>query len=319
MDNELLYRYLQCRTTGEEEARVLAWLEADPEHRERMAALCGRMETMALLSPRIGDLYAESRMKGRRRMLRRWCAVAAAAVVALCAVAVHLTASHYRRTFGSMERIVAAQNAPLRYTLEDGTTVWLNTGATLAGSAVFTGCERSVRIVGEAMFEVAPDARRPFVVHTAACDVRVLGTKFNVEADAAGKVFGVALLRGCVEVMPHATHERIILTPSQTVTLRDGAFVRSSIADTDDYLWTDGYINLKGHTFGELIERFRKAFGVRIDTGDMPLPEGRYQWGRIRISDGVDNAMKVLQDSYPIRYTFDPEHRTVVVRPEEIR
>lgn len=316
MDNELLYRYLQCRTTDEEEARILAWLEASPKHRERMTVLCGRMETMALLSPRIGDLYAESRMKDGRRMLRRWCAVAAAVVV-LCAVVVHFTAWHYRRTFGSMERIVAAQNAPLRYTLEDGTTVWLNTGATLVGPAVFTGRERSVRIVGEAMFDVASDARRPFVVHTAACDVRVLGTKFNIEADAAGKVFDMALLRGHVEVMPHSTRDRIILAPCQTVTLRDGIFVRDSIAEADDYLWTDGYINLKGHTFGELIERFRKAFGVRIDTGDMPLPEGRYKWGRIRISDGVDNAMKVLQDSYPIHYTFDSEHRTIVIRPEE--
>lgn len=314
MDNELLYQYLLCHTTEKEEQKILAWLEASPQNREQLIALCSQMETMALLSPRIEDLYTENNLKNNmRRRLRRWSAIAAAAVILLCAVTVYLTSSYYRSMFGNMEQTVVAQNAPLRFTLADGTTVWLNTGATLVTPAVFTGRERKVCISGEAMFDVTHNEHRPFVVQTAACDIRVLGTKFNVIADSSGKIFETALLKGQVEVMQRTTHERIILAANEKVTLRNGNFICNNISNIDDFLWTDGYINLKGHTFKELIERFQKVFDVKIDTGNTPLPKGYYQWGKIRISDGVDNAMKVLQDSYSFHYEFDPEHRTIIV------
>lgn len=317
MDKELLYRYIQCRTTQEEEARILVWLESDPANRKTLSAMYGRMETLTLLDARIGDLYSASRMRAsRRRRLLRWSAAVAAAVV-LCAGAVHFTASHYRTTFGRQETVLAAQDAPVRYTLGDGTTVWLNAGATLECPAVFTGHERVVGITGEAMFDVRHDEDHPFVVRTAACDVRVLGTKFNVLADAAGATFEAALLRGRIEVVNRTTHERIVLAADESVSLENGALVPGRIADADDYLWTDGYINLKGHSFGELISTFGRAFAVKIDTTALPMPEGRYKWGKIRIADGIDNALKVLQNSYAFDYTFDSDARLVVLRPHK--
>ena len=242
---------------------------------------------------------------------------AAGPAVVLCAGAVHFTASHYLTTFGRQETVLAAQDAPVRYTLGDGTTVWLNAGATLECPAVFTGRERTVGITGEAMFDVRHDEDHPFVVRTAACDVRVLGTKFNVRADAAGSTFEAALLRGRIEVVNRTTRERLVLAANESASLENGALVRGRIADADDYLWTDGYINLKGHSFAELLSTFRRAFNVRIDAEALPMPEGRYKWGKIRIADGIDNALEVLQNSYAFDYTFDSEKRLVVIRPHK--
>ncbi|MFQ7386642.1 MAG: hypothetical protein ACLRM8_02130 [Alistipes sp.] len=58
-------------------------------------------------------------------------------------------------------------------------------GTTLEYPAVFARGERRVKVTGEAMF-VKSDPRHPFVVETFACDVRVLGTKFNAEANEEG-------------------------------------------------------------------------------------------------------------------------------------
>lgn len=316
MDKELLYRYINCRATKEEEAKVLEWLESDSANRKTLAAMYGQMETLTLLDARIDDLYTVHTMRAsRRRRLFRWSLSTAAAVLVVCGLAVHFTANHYRTTFGRQETVLAAQDAPLRYTLTDGTTVWLNAGAMLECPAVFTGRERVVGITGEAMFDVQHDEDHPFVVRTAACDVRVLGTKFNVLADGAGEVFETALLRGRIEVINRATHERLVLGEDESASLKNGALVRSRIADADDYLWTDGYINLKGHSFAELIATFRRSFNVRIDVNAMPMPAGRYKWGTIRIADGIDNALKILQNSYSFDYTFDSEERVVVIRP----
>ena len=56
---------------------------------------------------------------------------------------------------------------------------------------------------------------------------------------------------------------------------------------------------------------------MRIDSEALPMPAGRYKWGKIRIADGIDNALEVLQNSYPFDYTFDSEKRLVVIRPHK--
>lgn len=154
--------------------------------------------------------------------------------------------------------------------------------------AVFAGRQRTVRISGEAMFDVAHDETQPFVVETYACDVRVLGTKFNVSASESEGSFETALIRGRVEIRNRTTHETVALHPDETVMLKNDRLVRSTIADPDDYLWTDGYVNLKGHTFEELIARYRKVFDVRIELDGVRMPDTRFKWGKICVKDGVD-------------------------------
>ena len=198
--------------------------------------------------------------------------------------------------------------------LDDGTRVWMNSESELRYPVSFHGSERRVYLKGEAYFEVKHDEEHPFVVETFACDVRVLGTKFNVLAEKEAGLFETALMQGCVEVRSQQTGERITLRPDETVRLENNRLIRSSLADRDDYSWTSGYINLKGHTFTELIDRFRRAFDVRIELDGVHTTDTRFQWGKICVKDGIDNAMKVLQNAYPIVYEFDAENRTVTVR-----
>ena len=66
-------------------------------------------------------------------------------------------------------------------TLGDGTKVWLNAESSIRYPAVFIGAERTVEVTGEAYFEVAKDASKPFkVVIKDQEEVDVLGTSFNI-------------------------------------------------------------------------------------------------------------------------------------------
>ncbi len=67
-------------------------------------------------------------------------------------------------------------------TLADGTRCWLNTASSLKYPAAFTGNERRVTVTGEVYFDVAKDAKRPFIVMADNSEIRVLGTQFNVNA-----------------------------------------------------------------------------------------------------------------------------------------
>jgi ferric-dicitrate binding protein FerR (iron transport regulator) len=66
--------------------------------------------------------------------------------------------------------------------LSDGTNVWLNAVSSLRFPAAFAGNERMVQVTGEAYFEVAHNAKKPFRVEVKGMHVQVLGTHFNINS-----------------------------------------------------------------------------------------------------------------------------------------
>lgn len=320
MTEEQLYRYVTCKATTEEEQAVLEWLAASPEHEQLLARIHYRHDLAALSAPLIDRLYEQDRRKNPGMLLRRWgtAAAAAAAVLSLLVGGYYYRESRNLRQQGAQWLAVAVPPGQhVRMALADGTDVWLNAGTRLEYPALFTEDTRRVRIDGEARFDVAHDARHPFVVETFAADVKVLGTEFNVAADKMCGTFSTALFEGSVEVRDRITDAAVVLQPNQKVRLVDGKLVTVPIEHPEDYLWTEGYINFKGHTVREILDKYRHVYGVAIRLENVTLPDTRFQWGKIQVQDGIDNAMKVLQNIYPITYEFDSETRTITVREAE--
>ncbi|HEY0668863.1 MAG TPA: FecR family protein, partial [Sphingobacteriaceae bacterium] len=83
--------------------------------------------------------------------------------------------------------------------LPDGTRVWLNAASSLKFPVVF-GKERTVKLTGEAYFEVAKDKNKPFTVSVGNIGVKVLGTHFNVMAYTDEEAITTTLLEGKVKV-----------------------------------------------------------------------------------------------------------------------
>lgn len=81
--------------------------------------------------------------------------------------------------------------------LADGSTVRLDTNSKV--EVRFRAGRRDVRLVrGQALFQVAHDATRPFVVQADGASVTALGTRFDVKHEAGG--VRVTLVQGSVEV-----------------------------------------------------------------------------------------------------------------------
>lgn len=81
-----------------------------------------------------------------------------------------------------IQEIVAERGERMNITLNDGTSVVLNSASALRYPSHFNGDSREIELEGEAFFSVARNENKPFVVHTEGADIRVLGTKFNVNA-----------------------------------------------------------------------------------------------------------------------------------------
>ena len=301
MDDLLLQKYLRNETSEEELVEVLDWLDASTENQRYL----DRLDYISNLN----ILAGEAQPRIRRRTVSLWkrtaqWSAAAAAVLLACAGLGHYMADRIleRRT-QDMMAITASNGQSMSVTLSDGTTVWLNSGAKLEYPSIFSRKTRRVKISGEAMFEVEHDASRPFIVETFACDAEVLGTKFNILADARTADFSAALLEGRLKIS-----NRLV----------DGHLKLNRITDPDDFRWVDGLMNLNTLSFGEVIRKFENYYGVRI-TIDNPedMPELKYH-GKIRVSDGVDHALKLLQITNNFSYTRDDETNTIHIKITKI-
>ncbi|MDP3070552.1 MAG: FecR domain-containing protein [Opitutaceae bacterium] len=169
--------------TAAEQDEFLQWLAADPRHGEWLAqhrrtvgdfaALAHwRLEHSAEPNP---DLLAPP----RRRI--HWLAPTLLATAA----AITLAAVWWRATPAAPLVTPSASVAELkRLILEDGSSVQLNLGAVV--TTEFSASERRATLVhGEALFTVAKNPVRPFIVRAGGVDVRAVGTAFSVRLDQA--------------------------------------------------------------------------------------------------------------------------------------
>ena len=99
-------------------------------------------------------------------------------------------------------------------TLSDGTVVYLNSGSTLRYPVAFGADLREVSFSGEAYFEVAKDAERPFYVVVDDMKIKVYGTSFNVNTHYTGKVQTV-LVEGKIGIETPVSGKEYEVSPGQ--------------------------------------------------------------------------------------------------------
>jgi ferric-dicitrate binding protein FerR (iron transport regulator) len=107
--------------------------------------------------------------------------------------------------------------------LPDGSQVWLNADSRIVYNESFRGAAREVQLCGEAYFDVVKDPLHPFVIHTRAIDVLVLGTALNIRSYSNENNTEAVLIHGSVQVTLHNDPEKkIILKPNDKLVVRNG-------------------------------------------------------------------------------------------------
>ncbi|CAN5680364.1 FecR family protein [soil metagenome] len=135
------------------------------------------------------------------------------------------------------QNLVAENGSRTRTILPDGSTVWLNAGSHISFSENFSGKIREVTLDGEAYFDVIKQPQRPFIVHVAGYDIRVLGTAFNVKSYTTDKTLETTLIRGLVQVTKQGKEQQqpILLHPNEKLIVdKIAANVAEKLPDTNE-------------------------------------------------------------------------------------
>ncbi|WP_187269554.1 FecR family protein [Flagellimonas hymeniacidonis] len=190
--------------------------------------------------------------------------------------------------------------------LSDGTEVFLNSGSSLKYPVSFldTG-QRSVFVKGEAYFDVAPDASRPFIVRTDLTEVKVLGTRFNVSAYEEDDFIDVALVEGAVNLRPLSGAKKNTLTPMNPGQLaRFGKLTGEiSLVDVNTNLytmWMQNRLVFRNQTFDDILRKLERHYNVDFENHNEKL--GREEFNATFYRVGVDSVLNYFNKAHEIDF-----------------
>ena len=182
--------------------------------------------------------------------------------------------------------------------LPDGTEVWLNANSQLVYST-FSATLRKVELKGEAFFKVAHNEKVPFVVKTNECDIKVLGTTFNVMAyDEFGRK-EITLIEGKVDVQ--TANENQVLKPGQSLIIKDQHMQVSEVNTSQASAWVDNKFNFKDIPLSELIQRLENWYDVDI-TLDNPSGREVNYTGTFKNEETIWQVLDAIQVYTSIEY-----------------
>lgn len=243
-------------------ARFETWLAQDEANRRAWAEARRVWDVLGEAGPLRGQA-PHSALPAATRPGRRGRRIVAAGVAGLLAVfmvvlfqpaiAIWLSADHATGV---------AETRQIR--LEDGSTAWL--GADSAIRLSFDAGERRVTLLsGEAYFEVESDAARPFRVVADGVETTVLGTAFDVRADA--DAVSVAVNRGRVAVAAAAAEAEAGAPLEAGDWISIDASGRTERGRSDPELaggWRSGMLAVQDRPVAELAQVLSRYQGGRI-------------------------------------------------------
>lgn len=209
-------------------------------------------------------------------------------------------------------KIITPRGGQYQVTLPDGSKAWLNAASSLRFPVAFNGSERVVELTGEAWFDVAQHASKPFKVQVAGAGgpmvVEVLGTSFNIQAYPDEPVHAATLVNGKVKVSN--SNAQMILQPGQQARLA-GNDLQMATADIEEVLaWKNGIFYLQDANIQTIMRQLSRWYDVDV------VYEGNIQQqfvGKIPRTMNLTDVLKVLESTGWVHFRF--EGKTVTVMP----
>ncbi|MDL2256470.1 FecR domain-containing protein [Parabacteroides sp. OttesenSCG-928-K15] len=201
----------------------------------------------------------------------------------------------------------------LQLTLQDGTSVWLNARTTITYPSHFPSSERRVSIDGEALFDVAKENSRPFIVSSRGVEMEVLGTEFNLYSYPEAEYIRTSLLEGSLSV--YRTQEKrknIILEPNQQVTIKGRQMLVDKIPDPAYFLWTEGVYSFHNEPLINILRKLELYYDVKIEVKDPSIYTWEYT-GKFRQRDGIDEILRIINKIHKFTIEKDEENNKIIL------
>lgn len=198
-------------------------------------------------------------------------------------------------------------------TLPDSTKIWVNSGTKLRFPTQMKGNERRVWVDGEIYLEVTRNESSPFYIQTSAFDVKVYGTKFNVDSYSSDTYKSVVLVEGSVSVSAKENKGReMFLKPNQLYEICNlGNRVKN--VDASRYItWKNGILQFESEQLATIALKLSRYYGIKIHCDKMI--SSKSCTGKLILLDDADKTLQTIEDIFGVQCTFvDPDNVNISV------
>ena len=206
------------------------------------------------------------------------------------------------------QTISSRQGMVTQFDLADGTKVWLNSGSSLQFPSGFTAKKRTVRLIGEAYFEVTKNEHQPFQVQTNDVNIEVLGTSFNVVSYKNESRSEVVLVEGKVKLLStNSNDEDVIETmiPGQrSIYSQESKQIKNENVSVEKYIaWKNGDLIFQDDNMEEVVRRLSRWFNVEIVINDPEIKS--YVYKAAFRNENLTQVLNLLKISAPIDYSVE--------------
>ncbi|MES2828763.1 MAG: FecR domain-containing protein [Bacteroidota bacterium] len=196
-------------------------------------------------------------------------------------------------------------------TLADGTGVWLNAASSITYPTRFTANERRVEITGEAYFEVAHIADKPFHVVSKGQDVQVLGTHFNINTYSDEPVVKTTLLEGSVSVSNLNTHLSKLIKPGEQA-INSSTGLKVMQADIDATMaWHEGDFVFNSQGLEEVMRLLSRWYDIDVNYDNYKSSKQTFT-GVVSRSKNLSAVINMMKKS-TTTLNFDIRGKTIFV------
>lgn len=243
-----------------------------------------------------------------------------------------LTGQNKENTAAKAFVFTTAKGQKKHITLPDSSKVYLNAGSSLQTDKGFGRDNRTVYLIGEALFDVTHNAKRPFIVQVAGYDIKVLGTLFNVKAYPGEKSSETALLRGKVQIIKKDGGD-LTLVPNQKVIFKNinkagvmtdsakntpALFASQKIVPVHfsnidgtvvETAWAQNRLEMVNEKFVDIKEKLERWYNVKIVFKDAAVQQ--YMFTATFENENIEQVLQALQYAYPFTYKIQGDEITI--------
>ncbi|MEM8935880.1 MAG: FecR domain-containing protein [Pseudomonadota bacterium] len=309
--------------SGADLAALREWMGRSSAHRQEIRQIAEISGQLAILTELASAIEANAGVgHGARRTTARkaFAAPAFMAVLALIVGGIALFTMQRSGVHAMPEIYKTAVGEYQTVSLSDGTSVSLNTASQI--EVDFNDEERRVRMIeGEALFDVASNPKRPFVVYSDNAVAEAVGTSFVVRL--RNTLTELAVVEGVVafsrlpqsinlaapdDVLEAAPNEQpldqVIVRAGQTLTSGEIS-THSAISEAPDIpslterdlqrklSWTEGFLEFSDTPLEEVVGELTRHNPISIDILEPDLRELKF--GGIFRTGDVDQLLAALE------------------------
>ena len=203
--------------------------------------------------------------------------------------------------------VVADRGQISKVILPDSSVIWLNSGTTLTYDNNYSYRNRNLNLSGQAFLEVKKNKNLPLVVASGNLRVKVLGTRFDVNAYPDDNIIKVTLESGNVELLNSTDKSfRYKLNPGQMAEFKpQSGRVEIKTVESQNYTnWKDGELIYVDSPMAEVLKRLERKFNIEIEVVNPNVYKSVFN-ANFK-NESLKEILDYIQFSCPVTYRLIP-------------